>query len=252
MSCAVRCWGEGFGGRLGYGDEIDRGDDETPAAAGDVPLGGPCRRGVGRLVLPTCALLTGWRLRRRGRGHHGRLGYGNGVDVGSDELLASVGDVDLGAMAASVAAGGEHTCAVTRDGFTRCFGRSIYGQLGARRNQATVGDDETPAEVGNVPLIDRAVAIDTGADHTCAVLRSGSVRCWGTACWGGSATAAPRTRATTSPPTTRVGSCWARPPSPAHPPRWPWARRRVVTDSAPSGIYGGRAAARAVPPVDPA
>jgi alpha-tubulin suppressor-like RCC1 family protein len=34
---AVRCWGHGAHGRLGYGNTSDIGDDETPASAGDVP-----------------------------------------------------------------------------------------------------------------------------------------------------------------------------------------------------------------------
>ena len=34
----VRCWGDAGGGKLGYGNENDIGDDETPASAGDVPV----------------------------------------------------------------------------------------------------------------------------------------------------------------------------------------------------------------------
>ncbi len=33
---AVRCWGEGNGGKLGYGNTESIGDDETPSSAGDV------------------------------------------------------------------------------------------------------------------------------------------------------------------------------------------------------------------------
>jgi hypothetical protein len=39
-NAAVRCWGEGGDGQLGYGNTNDIGDDESPAAAGDVSLGG--------------------------------------------------------------------------------------------------------------------------------------------------------------------------------------------------------------------
>jgi hypothetical protein len=35
---AVRCWGRASTGALGYGNTHDVGDDETPAAAGDVNL----------------------------------------------------------------------------------------------------------------------------------------------------------------------------------------------------------------------
>jgi hypothetical protein len=35
---AVRCWGEGAEGALGYGNTQTIGDDETPASAGDVAV----------------------------------------------------------------------------------------------------------------------------------------------------------------------------------------------------------------------
>lgn len=34
----VRCWGDGAAGQLGHGDAESVGDDESPAAAGDVPI----------------------------------------------------------------------------------------------------------------------------------------------------------------------------------------------------------------------
>lgn len=36
---AVRCWGRGGNGKLGYGNTNDIGDGETPSSAGDVPVG---------------------------------------------------------------------------------------------------------------------------------------------------------------------------------------------------------------------
>ncbi|MEN9580199.1 MAG: hypothetical protein RJA70_3208, partial [Pseudomonadota bacterium] len=41
----VRCWGDAYGGTLGYGNEKHVGYKNTPASAGDVPLWEPCRRG---------------------------------------------------------------------------------------------------------------------------------------------------------------------------------------------------------------
>ena len=35
---AIRCWGVGAFGRLGYGNEATIGDDDVPASAGDVPF----------------------------------------------------------------------------------------------------------------------------------------------------------------------------------------------------------------------
>lgn len=173
----VRCWGYGFAGRLGYGDEESIGDDETPASAGDVKVGGPVLA-VSAGALHTCALLTKGRARCWGRGLHGRLGYGNGLDIGNDENPSAAGNIDFDDKAVSVTAGGEHSCAIMQDSYLRCWGRSIYGQLGYG-NQDTVGNPTTPADAGNVPVLEPVVAVEAGADHTCAIVRGGFVRCWG-------------------------------------------------------------------------
>lgn len=43
----------------------------------------------------------------------------------------------------------------------------------------TIGDNETPASVGDVPLGERAVYVSAPYQTTCVVLESGGVRCWG-------------------------------------------------------------------------
>jgi hypothetical protein len=53
---AVRCWGYGDDGKLGYGNTSDIGDDEVPALAGNVPvLDSILRRAAG--VEHNCGLL---------------------------------------------------------------------------------------------------------------------------------------------------------------------------------------------------
>lgn len=99
-TCAVlrsgklRCWGNGGAGELGYGNTQDIGDDETPASAGDIDLGGIATRiDVG--FLHACAVLDTGAVRCWGRAATGALGYGNARDVGDDETPASAGDVKL-------------------------------------------------------------------------------------------------------------------------------------------------------------
>ena len=67
------------------------------------------------------------------------------------------------------------------DGSVRCWGFGQDGRLGYG-NQSSIGDDETPAKAGRVPLGEgrTARAISAGGAHTCALLDDGSVRCWGT------------------------------------------------------------------------
>ena len=94
---AVRCWGQATRGALGYGNTNNIGDDETPAAAGDVNVGGP----VVQLAAGsdhTCALLQGGAVRCWGEGADGQLGYGNTNDIGDDEMPASAGDVNVGGV----------------------------------------------------------------------------------------------------------------------------------------------------------
>jgi len=54
------------------------------------------------------------------------------------------GDVDLGAPAAQISAGGYHTCALLAEGALRCWGLNHFGQLGYAHTD-DVGDNEKPS-----------------------------------------------------------------------------------------------------------
>jgi alpha-tubulin suppressor-like RCC1 family protein len=126
----------------------------------------------------TCAVLTSVRIRCWGHGSRGKLGYGNEENVGDDELPASVGDVDVPGSFAQFAFGSWHTCALTDIGTVRCWGLGSGGRLGYGNNE-TIGDDETPASVGDVEIGGTVVQLAAGVYHTCALLTTGAVRCWG-------------------------------------------------------------------------
>lgn len=65
-------------------------------------------------------------------------------------------------------------------GGLRCWGYGHYGQLGYGNTESLGGSPETtPDKNGDVPLGAKAVAVDIGANHACAVVTSGGVRCWG-------------------------------------------------------------------------
>ena len=132
--------------------------------------------------------------------HGGRLGLGK-LTASAWRLAITVAAIAIvvavdwqpqdaaGEQAASVAhrvasgyldAASQHTCAVLEHGRMRCWGTSDNGQLGYG-NTDTIGDNETPASAGPVDLGAgrTAVAIATGGDHSCAILDTGRVRCWG-------------------------------------------------------------------------
>ncbi len=176
----VRCWGHNLFGQLGYGNTDNIGDDEHPATAGDVDVGGT----VGSLSAGgshTCALLENGNVRCWGNGT--QLGYGDTDNVGDNESPATAGDVNVGGIVVGISAGNSHTCAVLDDGRVRCWGNGTQGQLGYG-NIHTIGDDEAPASAGDVNVGGAAVGISAGYSHTCALLDSGRVRCWGSGASG--------------------------------------------------------------------
>ncbi|MEQ9092878.1 MAG: hypothetical protein RLN63_02110, partial [Miltoncostaeaceae bacterium] len=89
-------------------------------------------------------------------------------------------DLGPGRTATAISAGDFHTCAVLDTGEVRCWGMGSAGQLGYG-NLNAIGDDETPASAGPVDLGPGRMALAISADalHTCAILDSGRLRCWG-------------------------------------------------------------------------
>ncbi|WP_158287465.1 RCC1 domain-containing protein [Dokdonella fugitiva] len=78
--------------------------------------------------------------------------------------------------AATLSAGGDHTCAIdVDDGHVRCWGRGNSGQLGD--GYSILLDRAAPVEVDTSEERLRSVA--SGGSHSCGLTTSGGVRCWG-------------------------------------------------------------------------
>ena len=110
-----------------------------------------------------------------------RAGAGRGTNIttiGDNESASGVEAVNLGASGIAIAAGGDHTCALLASGTIRCWGRATSGELGLG-STSNVGDGDVPSAVAVVPVGGAATRISAGRTHTCAVLTSGAVRCWG-------------------------------------------------------------------------
>jgi alpha-tubulin suppressor-like RCC1 family protein len=183
----VRCWGTNASGPLGYGSETTIGDDETPASAGDVDVGGRAvHTAVG--LGTSCVLLSTGNVRCWGNGDKestiGVLGYQETEDIGDDESPASAGDLTLGDTVEQIFGGSSIRCALLEGGVVRCWGygepsNPASGLLG-QGDIFSVGDNEFPADVPPVDLGGTVVRLGTGfAQHECALLDTGAVRCWG-------------------------------------------------------------------------
>ncbi len=77
-----------------------------------------------------------------------------------------------------IAAGGQHTCALTVIGGVKCWGWNSVGQLG----DGTWVDRREPVDVAG--LMNGVLAMATGGEHSCVLTAAGGVRCWGANTYG--------------------------------------------------------------------
>lgn len=176
---AVRCWGDNQDGQLGYGNTESIGDDDEPDDYGESILGIV----VVELAAGhdhTCARGNEAELLCWGACTFGQCGLGMGTEsIGDDEapadtLLGGVPEVD-----GPLVAGSTHACAVTEVGLA-CWGSDQGFQLGlADDGPTSIGDDEIWLEPGPVHLDGEIIDLGLGSMHTCALLASGAVYCWG-------------------------------------------------------------------------
>ena len=185
----VKCWGLNSSGQLGLEDGDSRGDhpDEMGDALPVVNLGTDVTvTDISAGERHTCALLDTGDVKCWGNSLSGQLGLGTTDRVGMNpgEMGDALPAVDLGtgATVAQISAGGYHSCALLNTGDVKCWGQNFAGELG-------LGDadnrGDVPGEMGNaLPAIDlgtdvTVTQIAAGFFHTCALLDTGDVKCWG-------------------------------------------------------------------------
>ena len=158
----VKCWGGNWHGELGDGTNDHRvtPTDVAGLASGVVSVVGGATH--------TCALMTGGGVKCWGLNELGQPGDGTNTSRSTP-----VDVVGLDGEVTSLAAGGDHTCAVMAGGGLKCWGDNGRRQLGDGTN------DGRTAPVDVVGLPGGVAAVTAGNHHTCALTSSGGVRCWG-------------------------------------------------------------------------
>jgi alpha-tubulin suppressor-like RCC1 family protein len=159
------CWGDNNWGELGDGMPTS---SRTPIKV--VGLSGPVTQvSVGAAV--ACALIKDGEVECWGYNQVGQLGRGTaGTPLFSSEpaVVKNLDDV------VSLSTGYVTSCAIRRDGTAWCWGYALdyYAAEGATGPYAI----PTPTQV---PGITDAVSVSVGQDTACALLKGGTVACWG-------------------------------------------------------------------------
>jgi alpha-tubulin suppressor-like RCC1 family protein len=154
----VQCWGRNNGGQLGNGTLTDT---STPIAVSD--LTGVVALAAGESG--TCAVLQDGTVKCWGLVF--QLPGGNWRVDKTPVAVSGLSGV------ATISGGKSHFCALRSDGTAACWGSNDYGELG----DGTTTLRTAPVSVNG--LSEPAVGIGEGQDHTCALLATGMVQCWG-------------------------------------------------------------------------
>jgi alpha-tubulin suppressor-like RCC1 family protein len=120
----------------------------------------------------TCALFSDGTVRCWGNNQYGQLGDGTTNNSATPVTVANLH------TAAGIAAGSDHTCAIVSGGKVVCWGSNRAGQLAL--SSGTIRS----AGLVVVPGLVGATAIAAGANHTCAIVVDGTLRCWGDYSYG--------------------------------------------------------------------
>jgi len=154
----VKCWGDNVGDGSGGVKNLPTFTSDT-STYDDIASGSYHNCGV-----TTAGVLKCW-----GDGWEGKLGNGDGTGAGQASPVIAMS----GTSFKRVAAGRNHTCAITSAGAVQCWGSNNAGQTGS-------GNLTTP-QLAAV-TVDSGTSyseIAAGEDSSCGITTAGVLKCWG-------------------------------------------------------------------------
>ncbi|MCA9507292.1 MAG: hypothetical protein KC505_02580 [Myxococcales bacterium] len=186
----VQCFGSNSAGQLGQGSTA-----KFQSSLAELNNFGAVKLGKEQKIIDIdsgaghqCALLENGTVKCWGLNNFGQLGLGNEKNIGDtlEEMGSQLRALPLKAKTIALALGGHHSCALTSDYEVKCWGLNSSGQLG-QNHSYNLGDN--PFEVADIEPIEvnsehEVHAITAGAEHTCALLDDGSIKCWGNNSYG--------------------------------------------------------------------
>jgi alpha-tubulin suppressor-like RCC1 family protein len=156
----VACWGRGLEGQLGTGENSPR----TSPADLDFPFQ---LQAVSAGQRHTCGISDrddrtwcwGWNV-------SGQIGNGTTVTVSRPVEVLGLPALE------QISAGGQHTCAIDRQGGMWCWGDNTHGQIGDGTRTRRLAPERIASSI-------KFVFVSSGARHTCAIDTAAEMYCWG-------------------------------------------------------------------------
>jgi len=182
-SCAVldnghiRCWGGNTYGQLGNGSSGNSAGSTIPVGVASITSGSSIAAGDEF----SCAVLSDGSVKCWGRGSNGQLGNGSSGASADHDTPVSLSLSNY--TAGMVSTGANQACLVDNyvslvNPLARCWGNNTSGQLGDGSNTLR----NTPQTVRNTAgsgSLAGVTRISTSGSHSCAVISTGLVFCWG-------------------------------------------------------------------------
>ena len=168
----AKCWGNGSGGELGYGDTASK---PYPVNVMTNPMSPVALANVRSLSAgydSACATTGDNKVYCWGWNDSGQLGVGSGVTNSSLALAVPDASGNLSSFS-SVMAGKHFACAVLLDSSVECWGDNSYGTLG-NGSAVSFSNVAVPVTLSFSPL-----RMAVGYVDACVVNASGQLYCWG-------------------------------------------------------------------------
>ena len=171
LSGGTKCWGRDGNLINGWGDTTNRGDEANemgtnlPYIAFDHNV---LEIGSGSNSDFMCALLSNGDVKCYGNNGYNALNGGNSYTFANRKTIVS--------GAKGMSASSNHGCALMETGNLKCWGMDNRGQLGDGVSPANAWSSRTITDVSN---INNAIDVAVGNYHSCALLDTGKVMCWG-------------------------------------------------------------------------
>ena len=173
----VKCWGDNSSGQVGIGQATsgttERIGDHDTETGSNLPF---LDFGTGRTAVNValgysnaCAVLDNGKVKCWGLNASRQLGNGDAINQKAPVSVV----LEQNEQAKMVTAGHFHACALLVGGDIKCWGDRTFGQLGdgTLAASSSIG----PERVN----LSGAIFVAAGYHHTCAILGSGAVKCWG-------------------------------------------------------------------------